>query len=47
MAFNELVLPQKIQLDEKTASDRYAKFTAEPYAILCAVFYFPVWKVLR
>ncbi|MBR3603994.1 MAG: DNA-directed RNA polymerase subunit alpha [Elusimicrobiaceae bacterium] len=31
MAFNELVLPQKIQLDEKTASDRYAKFTAEPY----------------
>ena len=31
MALNELVLPQKIQLDEKTASDRYGKFTAEPY----------------
>ena len=31
MAFNELVLPQKIQLDEKTASDRYGKFIAEPY----------------
>ena len=31
MAFNELVLPQKIRLDEKTASDRYGKFTAEPY----------------
>ena len=31
MAFNELVLPQKIQLDEKTASDFYGKFTAEPY----------------
>lgn len=31
MAFNELVLPQKIQLDEKTATDFYGKFTAEPY----------------
>jgi DNA-directed RNA polymerase subunit alpha len=31
MAFNELVLPQKIVLDEKTASDFYGKFTAEPY----------------
>jgi len=31
MAFNELVLPKKIQLDEKTATDRYGKFTAEPY----------------
>ena len=31
MAFNELVLPQKIQLEEKTASDFYGKFIAEPY----------------
>ena len=31
MAFNELVLPQKIQLEEKTATDFYGKFTAEPY----------------
>ena len=31
MAFNELVLPQKIQLEEKTASDVYGKFIAEPY----------------
>ena len=31
MAFNELVLPQKIQLDDKTASEYYGKFTAEPY----------------
>ncbi len=31
MALNELVLPQKIQLEEKTASDFYGKFTAEPY----------------
>lgn len=28
---NELVLPKNIQLDEKTASDYYGKFTAEPY----------------
>lgn len=31
MALNELVLPQKIQLEEKTASDYYGKFVAEPY----------------
>lgn len=31
MAFNEIVLPQKIQLEEKTASDFYGKFIAEPY----------------
>ncbi len=31
MAFNEIVLPKNIQLDEKTASDFYGKFTAEPY----------------
>ena len=31
MAFNELVLPQKIQLEEKTATDFYGKFIAEPY----------------
>lgn len=31
MAFNELVLPQKIQIEEKTASDFYGKFIAEPY----------------
>jgi len=31
MALNELVLPQKIQLEEKTASDFYGKFVAEPY----------------
>ena len=31
MALNELVLPQKIQLEEKTASDFYGKFIAEPY----------------
>ena len=31
MALNELVLPQKIQLEEKTASDSYGKFIAEPY----------------
>lgn len=31
MAFNELVLPQKIQLEEKTSSDFYGKFIAEPY----------------
>ena len=28
---NELVLPKKIQLEEKTASDTYGKFIAEPY----------------
>ena len=31
MAFNELVLPEKIQLEEKTATDFYGKFIAEPY----------------
>jgi len=31
MALNELVLPQKIQLEEKTASEYYGKFIAEPY----------------
>ncbi len=31
MALSELVLPQKIQLEEKTASDFYGKFIAEPY----------------
>ncbi|MBP5430409.1 MAG: DNA-directed RNA polymerase subunit alpha [Elusimicrobiaceae bacterium] len=31
MALNELVLPQKIQLEEKTSSDFYGKFIAEPY----------------
>ena len=31
MTLNELVLPQKIQLEEKTASDFYGKFIAEPY----------------
>ena len=31
MALNELVLPKKIQLEEKTASEYYGKFIAEPY----------------
>ena len=31
MALNELVLTLKIQLEEKTASDFYGKFIAEPY----------------
>ena len=31
MALNELVLPQKIQLEEKTSTDFYDKFIAEPY----------------
>ena len=31
MAFNQLVLPTKIQLDEKTSTPFYGKFTAEPY----------------
>ena len=29
MALSELVLPQKIQLEEKTASDFYGKFIAD------------------
>lgn len=31
MALNEIKLPQAIQLEEKTASDFYGKFIAEPY----------------
>ncbi|WP_424245717.1 DNA-directed RNA polymerase subunit alpha [Elusimicrobium posterum] len=31
MAFNQLVLPTKIQLEEKTATPFYGKFIAEPY----------------
>ncbi|MBI4249548.1 MAG: DNA-directed RNA polymerase subunit alpha [Elusimicrobia bacterium] len=29
--YKELVLPEKFEIDEKTATDTYAKFTAEPY----------------
>ena len=31
MPFDELVLPGSVQIDEKTATDSYARFTAEPY----------------
>ncbi|MBI5239553.1 MAG: DNA-directed RNA polymerase subunit alpha [Elusimicrobia bacterium] len=31
MAYKELILPQKLSVDEKTMSDNYAKFIAEPY----------------
>jgi DNA-directed RNA polymerase subunit alpha len=31
MAYKELILPQKLSVDEKTMSDGYAKFVAEPY----------------
>ncbi len=31
MAYRELILPQKLSVDEKTMSDSYAKFVAEPY----------------
>ncbi|MDE2314219.1 MAG: DNA-directed RNA polymerase subunit alpha [Elusimicrobia bacterium] len=31
MAYKELVLPQKLNVDEKTVTDTYAKFVAEPY----------------
>ncbi|MDE2039715.1 MAG: DNA-directed RNA polymerase subunit alpha [Elusimicrobia bacterium] len=31
MAYKELILPQKLSVDEKTMSDSYAKFVAEPY----------------
>ena len=31
MAYKELILPQKLSVDEKTMSDSYAKFIAEPY----------------
>ncbi len=31
MSYNDLVLPKKLQMDEKSATDSYAKFIAEPY----------------
>ncbi len=31
MIYKELILPQKLAVDEKTMSDSYAKFVAEPY----------------
>jgi len=31
MAYKELILPQKLSVDEKTITDSYAKFVAEPY----------------
>jgi DNA-directed RNA polymerase subunit alpha len=31
MPYKELILPQKLNVDEKTLSDNYAKFVAEPY----------------
>jgi DNA-directed RNA polymerase subunit alpha len=31
MAYKELILPQKLSVDEKTMSENYAKFVAEPY----------------
>ncbi len=31
MAYKELILPQKLSVDEKTLSENYAKFVAEPY----------------
>jgi|CXWL01.1.fsa_nt_gi DNA-directed RNA polymerase subunit alpha len=31
MAYKELILPQKLSVDEKSMSDNYAKFVAEPY----------------
>ncbi|WP_428897075.1 DNA-directed RNA polymerase subunit alpha [Parelusimicrobium proximum] len=31
MAFNQIVLPAKVQLEEKTATSSYGKFIAEPY----------------
>jgi DNA-directed RNA polymerase subunit alpha len=31
MAYKELILPQKLSVDEKSMSDTYAKFVAEPY----------------
>jgi len=31
MAYKELILPQKLSVDEKTMSENYAKFIAEPY----------------
>ncbi|MBI4679012.1 MAG: DNA-directed RNA polymerase subunit alpha [Elusimicrobia bacterium] len=31
MAYKELILPQKLNAEEKTATESYAKFVAEPY----------------
>lgn len=31
MAYRELILPQKLSVDEKSMSENYAKFVAEPY----------------
>ncbi len=31
MAYRELILPQKLSVDEKTLGESYAKFVAEPY----------------
>jgi DNA-directed RNA polymerase subunit alpha len=31
MAYKELILPQKLSVDEKTLTENYAKFVAEPY----------------
>ncbi|MBI4423042.1 MAG: DNA-directed RNA polymerase subunit alpha [Elusimicrobia bacterium] len=31
MAYKELILPQKLHVDDKTITDSYAKFVAEPY----------------
>jgi len=31
MAYKELILPQKLSVDEKTMTESYAKFVAEPY----------------
>lgn len=31
MSYKNLVLPKKLQMDEKTATESYAKFVAEPY----------------
>lgn len=31
MAYKELILPQKLSVDEKSMSESYAKFVAEPY----------------
>ena len=29
--YKELILPQKLHVDEKTMTESYAKFVAEPY----------------
>lgn len=31
MAYKELILPQKLNVEGKTATENYAKFVAEPY----------------